>query len=613
MPRSGEAMAWVRSWLAEPALIVAVVFLAFWPSLRGDFVWDDLRYLVDNPHFRGFSWPHLSWMFSSESMLAGHYHPLTWMSWALDYLIAGGMHPHVFRMTNLVLHALVCVILYVGCRDVLRRINVQYDRFLLLMVVLLWAVHPLRVESVAWITERRDVLCAVFYLASVWVYVRSGTGRYSRCMDFLAYAFFVISLLCKAWGITLPIVMLIIDRYLGLRSAGHIHLWILARWHYGLTALLFMGIAGFAQHQSGAMASIDTLSISERILQASYAWWFYLVKTILPWGLSPYYGREHVELHSWVFYLAFLGCILVGVMLFRWRRSAQPWVAAIAAYTVIVAPTLGFAQSGPQLCADRYSYLSTVPFFILLGTALTARVGFFHRGVYQWSGAFTILVLAGLTALQSTAWLSTLSMWDRVVQVDSENPVAFTSRGNRRMEVGDMVGAREDFLRARELAPQKTDAYVNLAVLEMQLNNCHAAVGFLAQALAIKQDHPDALMNLATCHKMSGDWQAAEARLRQAVEKNAQRADVHVQLGLLLAETKRDREAIDPLSQAIAMDPRNADAWLQRGIAYFRLGEHSLAVHDLRESMAVARLSWPNVGVARQLAASLAAISGQRP
>src|SRR5206468_65155 len=266
------------SWLV-PALIAVVTFATFLPALHNQFVnWDDDKNFLENPHYRGLGWTQLSWMWTTH---LGHYIPLTWMTLGLDYLL-WGMNPLGYHLTHLLLHAANAVVFFFVVRRILAlALPGPSERGHALAVsagfaALVFAIHPLRVESVAWATERRDVLSGLFYLSAILVYLRAcERGERGRGWYWLSVAVFVCALLCKSMVVNLPVVLLILDVYPLRRLGGSIGWWSApARRVYGekipfvLLAAAASAIAVMAQSSVHAAVSLAQLSALDRLAVA---------------------------------------------------------------------------------------------------------------------------------------------------------------------------------------------------------------------------------------------------------------------------------------------------------------------------------------------------------
>jgi len=350
-----------RSRLLPPALIAIVVALAFLPSTANGFTnWDDYLNFRDNPSYRGLGWAQLKWMWSTP--FSGHYHPLTWMTLGLDYAL-WGMAPLGYHLTNVLLHAANSVLLYFVIAAILRQ---RAPAWPAVAGALLHALHPLRVESVAWVTERRDVLCGFFALLTVLAYLKrveeDRAGRPSGKWLALACAAFAASLLSKALSIMLPIVLLILDAYPLQRLKP-------ATWQRVLLEKIpFFALScadavamTWAMRQIDAVRAITTYNLPERVAQAVYGLCFYIVKSLWPLGLIPLY-RVDVPLNPWQakYLVPLVAVIATTAALVYYRRRWPAGLVAWASYVVLLIPVLGVAVTGGQVAADRYTYLAPV-------------------------------------------------------------------------------------------------------------------------------------------------------------------------------------------------------------------------------------------------------------
>src|SRR5437773_8464299 len=370
------APGWVL-WLV-PVLIALVTVAAFLPALQNQFVsWDDDENFLDNPHYRGLGWTHLYWMWTTH---LGHYIPLTWMTLGLDYLL-WGMNPVGYHLTNLLLHAANAVVFFFVVRRILAlALPGPSERGHALAVsagfaALVFAIHPLRVESVAWATERRDVLSGLFYLSAILVYLRACERGERGRWYWGAVALFGCALLSKSMVVNLPVVLLILDVYPLRRLGGSIGWWSApARRVYGekipfvLLAAAASVIAFMAQFSAQTAASLAQLSVLGRLAVSAYGLSFYLGKLVVPVNLSPLYELPPtVNPGALPFILSYGLVLAITALVLVLRRRVPGLLATWLAYIVVLRPVLGIFQIGLQIAADRYTYLAGLGWAILAG------------------------------------------------------------------------------------------------------------------------------------------------------------------------------------------------------------------------------------------------------
>src|SRR5438132_12266 len=345
-----SAQRWVR-WLA-PLLVALFTLAAFLPALQNQFVnWDDKDNFLDSPHYRGLGWTHLRWMWTTH---LGHYIPLTWMTLGLDYLL-WGMNPVGYHLTNLLLHAANAVVFFFVVRRILTLALPSSERGHALAVsagvaALVFAIHPLRVESVAWVTERRDVLSGLFYLVAILLYLRACEGGApGRGWYWLSVAVFVLALLSKSMVVNLPVVFLILDVYPLRRLGGAFGWWserarrvYVEKIPFVLLAAAASAIAVMAQLSFHAALSVAQLSVPGRLAISAYGLSFYLWKLVVPVNLSPLYELPPT-VNPWAppFLLSYGLALAITAVVLALRRRMPGLPAAWGAYIVVLLPVLG--------------------------------------------------------------------------------------------------------------------------------------------------------------------------------------------------------------------------------------------------------------------------------
>jgi hypothetical protein len=473
--------------------LFVLTLAAFLPALWAGWVnYDDEMNFLRNPHFAegrgGLTWENLTWMWTS---LDGVYIPLTWMSLELDCDL-WGLKPGGYHATSLLLHATNAVLLLFLLRSLLRAGSADPDAPVTLFAAVsgaaLWALHPLRTESVAWITERRDVLCGLFFMLTMLAYLRmaretpENRGRWLA----IAVALYACSMLSKASAMALPVVLVILD-VVPLRRLSRETL--IEKIPFFVIAIALAVVAAFAQRHAGAAATLERHGILERNLQANYGLIFYVWKTVLPTGLSPLYLlSKPLSIGEPRFIAAILAVPLVTAASFVWRRRRPEVLATWISYAVLVSPVLGFAQSGPHLVADRFTYLPCLTWSALAAAGLlsAARYG---RLVYVACGGLAAILVA-LSIRQATFWHDSFAMWNRVLVVEPDNFTARQGLGSAHLERREWREAIAEFTRAIELHRGLPDAYTSRGFAYMNFREHDAALADFDRALALEPKLP---------------------------------------------------------------------------------------------------------------------------
>jgi tetratricopeptide (TPR) repeat protein len=506
-----------------PAALAAVTLLAFSPILANGFVdWDDTKNLLDNPHYRGLGWTQLRWMATQSHH--GHFVPLTWLTLALDYVV-WGMNPAGYHLTSLVIHATATTVLYFVARTLILRVTSATAGAVTVggaTAALLFGLHPLRVESVAWATERRDVLSGLFFLLTVLAYVRStaATGARRRWLLGASVAAHLAALLSKSITITAPIVLVVLDVYPLRRLPGHPRGWatgpalrVLAEKapHVLLSAVQALLTYYFFRADFREFGRL--LSWRESVARILSSLWFYPVKALAPVDLSPLYEAPvDPGLADPLVLRAATGVALVTALAWLLRRRCPGLAAAWVAYVVMLAPVSGAVSLGHHLTADRYSYLPCLGFAILVGGGVTAALGATARSLgRRWLAPVilgvamvAIVGLGTLTWRQAHVWRDTTSLWRQAVHAIPDCVICQVNLGHQLLETGAPDEALLHFHRALELRPGRAGSYRSLGLALEALGRREEAIDVYRGALALAPHDLGIRLSLATALLAAG-------------------------------------------------------------------------------------------------------------
>ncbi len=498
------------------ARVALVAFVAFALVLENGFVdWDDQDNFLSNADYRGFGPDQLRWAWTT--MRLGVYQPTAWMLLELEYL-ASGLDPRGYHLASLVLHAANAVVLF-GLTVVLLGRCRAGDRGTRLamagLATALFAAHPLRAEVVAWASCQPYLPCALFAMLSVLAYLRAHEpGRPSRSgRAWLIGSFLLMAaaMLSKAAALTMPAVLVILDVY-PLRRLGDGP----GRW-WGRTARrawaekvpfvalcpLVLGAALLSKHEDANLVPVGEAGLLARLSQACYAACFYPIKTLCPFDLNPYRMRPRPLAWSEPrFVLAIVAVVALGAALYRLRARHPAWLATWAAYLVLLLPTSGLVTFGGQLVADRYSYLATIPGFILgaAGLCRLAEGGARSRAVGRRVVALGVAAGAGLIALswdQSRAWHDSVTLWEfSVAHGAGDVADLHNNLGSVLAAVGELDGAVAALDRALRLRPDYPEAHLNRGRALVRIGRLDEAAAEFAEALRLRPELVEARRGL---------------------------------------------------------------------------------------------------------------------
>ena len=513
---------------ALPGMIFVAVFVAFLPALPGQFLnWDDDINFVGNQGFRGLGWAQLQWMWTTPLM--GHYIPLTWMSLGLNYAL-GGMNPWGYHLGNVLIHAMNTVLFYFVARRLLVAAGISTGISLLWsagFAALVFGIHPLRVESVAWITERRDVLCGFFFLLAVSTYLRSVDAAARWGWRLASVAAFGAAFLCKAQAAPLPVALLILDAYPLRRVAG-------AGWRrllmeklpYFAVSLMGSAVAIIAVKKGALFTDYAQYGPAARLAMTAYGIVFYPWKWLWPAGLSPLYelpGR--VDPLAWRFLLPMIALALVTGLLVGLRRDWPAGLAAWAYSAVMLLPVVGPVHAGNQLAHDRYSYLSGLGFAVLAGAGLAWVLQAATRGTLRplighvsLAGAGLVLLgLGAATWVQAGGWRDSETLWSWAVEADPQCAICLTNLAQALASRGQAGDAERAFRRSLALREHPMTRNNLGGVIQLQGRLDEAAREYQA-ALHQNAGLPEALVNLGELYTKQGRYEEALPLLRRAFQ-----------------------------------------------------------------------------------------------
>jgi hypothetical protein len=493
-------------------VVAVIAFAAFVPALSGGFVsWDDEKNFVQNLRYRGLGPAQLSWMLTT---MEGHYMPLTWISLGLDYVV-WGMRPEGYHLSNLVLHALTATVAYVVALRLLAAAVGAGSRWSLRLAAalsaLLFAVHPLRVESVAWITERRDVLCGLFFLLALILYLRAAAGGTRRAY-WASVAMAGLALLCKAIAVPLPAVLVVLDVY-PLRRLGPgrwttpsaRRVW-LEKVPFVVLSLGAAVMALVAQQSIGSLSTTARVGWPARLAISAYALVFYAGKTVAPIDLAPLYEMPFQVDAFTPSHVTSIGAVVAAaIALVLVRRQAPALTAAAAAFTVLLLPMLGIVHFGPHLAADRNTYLAGLAPALLAGGG-TLRLWRARRAPVAYAvaglGGMVIAVLAGMSWRQSAIWHDSETLWSHALRT-SPSAIAHVKLGMLREDAGQPLVAIEHYREAIRLHPDLPAAYNNWGIALGHLGRFDEAIEKFQMALAVRPDYAEARHNLAITRQVA--------------------------------------------------------------------------------------------------------------
>lgn len=569
--------------------LVVITVAAYAPVRHFNFVsFDDQVYVTNNPHVRaGLTWAGLVWAFTTD--YAANWHPITWISHMLDVQIFG-LNPGPHHVVNLVLHTINTLLLWL----VFRRLTGSVVRSG--FVAALFAVHPLHVESVAWVAERKDLLSTCFALLTIWAYAgyarRPGITRYAG-----ALVLFGLGLMAKPMLVTLPFLLLLLDAWPLGRIAGFAPSggkppglnWgqvVREKIPFFILAILSSAVTVVAQHRGGSISSLDVVPLGVRIPNAIVAYAVYIRQTILPADLAvlyPYPVSPPIAAAA----AAFVMLVAATAVILRRARSLPYLAVGWFWFLGTLVPVIGLVQVGGQAHADRYTYFPLIGLFLagVWGLAdLARRTAIPRRGLIATAWG-VIIVCAVATRVQAGTWSDGITLWRRAVAVTTANSRAHVNLGTSYADAGRPAEAAAEYRTALQIQPNLPQAHNNLGLALVKLRDPDEAIAQFREAVRLMPDYADARSNLANMLMDRGDVDEAIAQFTEAIRRRPAEAQFHNNLATAYAELGRMEDATREFLEAVRLEPDRADWQYAVGMAYAVQGDAARAIPYLQAAL----------------------------
>ncbi len=583
-------------------LFLLLSTLAVYGQVRGfDFVnIDDREYITANAVVRaGMSSAGLAWALTAD--YAGNWFPVTWLSHMLDYQLFGldsGLH----HLTNVFIHAFGSLLLFL----VLKRMTGA--RWRSAFVAFVFALHPLHVESVAWVTERKDVLSAFFFFLTLWAYVRYvEQPRFPRYLAVVVS--FCLGIMSKARVVTLPFVLLLLD------------IWPLRRFMMGTPATVtrpkqkspagFDRKPGFArillekaplfalsavtavitivvQRRGGAIVTLDYIPMGTRLANSLISYMTYIIKMLWPTGLAVFYPQPPT-LSTWQVLASGLTLAGISLLVLRLFKISPYLTVGWLWYLGTLVPVIGLVQVGMQTHADRYAYLPSVGILIMIAWGVTDLARLRAQAKSALAGA-VILATAGcaiLTLHQVRFWQNSLTLFQHALEVTADNHVAHNGLGIALQEQGRLEEAISHYREAIRLRPHYPEARASLGAALLRLGRTDEAIRQLSETIRMSPMHLEAHIDLGIAYDTLDKEDEAIAPLLEAIKIEPNSANAHYNLGRVYTKAGRIVEAVTQFSLATRLQPDNSEAHYNLGVTLAAKGDMDAAVAEFIKAIQI--------------------------
>ncbi len=567
-------------------LLIVVASAAFSPIAGNDFVdFDDPAYIIDNLNIQsGLRYDSIKWAFTSSSFY--YWQPLTWLSHMLDWSLfganAGGHH-----LVSLLLHIGAVILLFLFLYKTTH--NLWPSAF----AAAFFAIHPLRVESVAWAAERKDVLSMFFGMACLYAYAfyaqKNNASRYFLCL-----ILFALALMSKPMMVTLPFVLMLLD-YWPLRR------WQKARDGQGKGVHSVAGLLGekipficltiassfltfWGQHEYRSLPSLDYLPFMTRLSNAIVSYTAYLGKIFWPFNLAVYYPYE-LSLPLWKVFISGMIIVSITLTVLYYIRKLPFLFVGWFIYLGTLIPLIGLIQAGMQAMADRHTYLPFIGITVMMtwGIPLLLPEKYVQKKFLFPAGVVILIALSILTWTQCGFWKNTATLFSHALRVTKNNDRAHNNLGYYYSKQNQMMKAIYHYNQAIRISPNY-GTYNNRGNAYAKLRQYQLAIDDFSKSISLKPDYTEAYYNRGTSYGKNGQYQLALDDFNKAIDLNGDYVKAYSNRGIIYTKLGLNQKAMDDFDQAIMMKPDYADAYNNRALVHFDMKNHDGGCIDAQKA-----------------------------
>jgi len=572
-------------YLAVIIIFLIFICLAAFGRITGNgFInFDDQGYVTGNYQIQhGINFQTVKWALTTTYF--SYWHPLTWLSYALDWSLfganAGGHH-----LVSLLLHIAAAIFLFLFLNKTTN--NIWPSAF----AAAFFALHPLRVESVAWASERKDVLSMFFAMPCLWAYAfyaqKTSVSKYLLCL-----ILFTLALMSKPTMVTLPFLLMLLDYWplrrwqkaldgqkKGFHSIGGL---ILEKIPFFCLVIAVSILTFLAQNEKGTVASVETISFINRIGNAILSYAAYLEKTIWPFNLAVFYPYE-LPLPLWKVLISGFIFLCITLASFYYIKKLPFLFAGWFIYLGTLVPVIGLVQVGSQAMADRYTYMPSVgiSFMLTWGILYLVKRENIRKKVLFPAGVAILIFLSVLTWKQCGYWKDSIKLWNHALQVTKNNFMAHGNLGLELFNKGKTDEALIHYNKALLINPNLPVVHQDRGVAYVELGQYQKALEDFRKAVSISPDYADAYYNMGTTLVILTRYESAIDNFNEAIRLYPSFSNAYYNRGLAYHKIGRYRDALDDFSKDISFRPDHADAYYNRGSLYISMGQYQQAIEDM--------------------------------
>ncbi|MGP8214209.1 MAG: tetratricopeptide repeat protein [Bacteroidia bacterium] len=558
--------------------VLLITFIAYLPSLQNRFVnLDDTQYLVENPVVKSLSAENIKTIFSEE--FVGNYQPITMLSYMLEYKFFG-LHASGYHFINLILHLLCTLLVFLIIK------KLSGNELIAIITSLLFGIHPLHVESVAWIAERKDVLYGFFLLSSLYLYIQGHApalpnGKNHLLKRGICLLLFVLAILSKAQAVVLPVIFFLVDFLMKRKFTRKT---ILEKIPFFVLAIAFGLIAIKVQGKAGAVQSYQYFPFYVRILFSCYALMIYLYKLVLPINLSCFYPYPETGDKINTIWVYISPAILLALAFITWQyfRKSKVVLFGTAFFLLTIVLVLQLLPIGDALYADRYTYIPSIGLFFIAAYYLAPNL---KNNVVMVFSSAVLLCYCFLTFKQAKVWHDSIKLYTSAIDNGYKAAIIYNNRGAVLADSLNYAAALNDFTSLVELKPRYPKGYRNRGLVLEKLSRNDEAIECYTEEIKYYPDEKDNYMQRGTLLEGKNDFEGAIKDFSKIVELSPNSGEGYYARAEAEGRSGKMSQALADINKAIEFAPDNGQAYNNRGIILSMSGKYQDAVNDFTKSL----------------------------
>ncbi len=571
------------------AIVLVVTFIAFIPSLQNEFVnWDDDVNILENVNLDGFTVENVKRIFNPKTgTVIGNYNPLPIFTFAIEKHLFG-LDATPMHVNNLILHLITTLLVF----RILLMMKISTPAAV--VAALLFGIHPMRVESVAWITERKDVLLGVFYFGAIFTYIKYILSEEKAKKYFIfTVVLFVIALFSKIQAVSLPLSMLALDYYF--KRPISMKLLMEKVPFFGLSLLFgLMGIFFLAENSS--LDDATNYTMFERLLVGAYSFIVYLVKFVFPYKMSCLY--PYPKAIDGMFYVAPFGIVaILGGILMAYKKQMTAVVFGMIFFIFNIMFLLQVLSAGQGFLADRFTYIAYFGLFFIVGYAFDYFIKlkpnmqtFMSAGI----GAY-LLLFSGMTWQQNKTWKNGETLWSNVLKTEKQTTTPWSNRAFYYRDNKQFNKALLDYNKAIEINPSKATLFNSRGKLFFDVGKTTECIKDYDIATKIDPTLTEAWINRGAAHASQGNLQQALADFNKGIETDPTYENGYMQRSLLFNQSQQFDKALADYNAYLKLRPNNAEMLYERAITKRALGDYPSALKDINKAISLKGAQTPYV------------------